>query len=101
MNIKAYVADNARYELRDVQLLDLDPDEVLIKIVGTGLCYMDLSVLHGLTPTPMPIVLGHEGAGIVEKVGSVVTGLEEGDHVVVSLIIADMCQLFKRCTECL
>lgn len=91
MNIKAYVAENETVTLKDVQLKELAADEVLIKVVGTGLCHTDLNVLHQITPTPTPIVLGHEGAGIVEKVGSAVTEFAVGDHVVVSFNYCGTC----------
>lgn len=91
MLVKAYVAENETVALKDVQLKELDADELLIKIVGTGVCHTNLNVLHQHTPTPTPIVLGHEGAGIVEKVGSAVTEFEVGDHVVVS---------FNYCGQC-
>jgi aryl-alcohol dehydrogenase len=95
MNIQAYVAENEQVSLKEVQLKDIDADEIIVKVVGTGLCHTDLNVLHSATPTPMPIVLGHEGAGIVEKVGSGVTGFEKGDHVVISF---NYC---GKCTNCL
>lgn len=91
MKIQAYVADNEQVSLKEVQLKEIDADEIVVKIVGTGLCHTDLNVLHSITPTPMPIVLGHEGAGVVEKVGSGVTEFEVGDHVVVS---------FNYCGKC-
>lgn len=65
--------------------LDLAPPsagEVLVKIAAAGLCHSDLSVINGDRPRPVPMVLGHEGAGIVETVGEGVTDLVPGDHVV-------------------
>ena len=59
--------------------------EVLVRIVATGICHTDVRVHAGLGPgTPRPVVLGHEGAGIIEQVGEDVTTLEVGDHVVLS-----------------
>lgn len=95
MEAKAYVAENAEVQLKDVQLKDLAADEILMKVVGTGLCHTDLNVLYQHTPTPTPIVLGHEGAGIVERTGAAVTEFEPGDHVVVSF---NYC---GKCTNCL
>lgn len=95
MEAKAYVAENAEVQLKDVQLKDLAADEILMKVVGTGLCHTDLNVLYQHTPTPTPIVLGHEGAGIVERTGTAVTEFEPGDHVVVSF---NYC---GKCTNCL
>ena len=60
--------------------------EVKVRLVATGICHTDLSVLQGHLPSPRPIVLGHEGAGVVEEVGPGVTGIEVGDHVVCSII---------------
>lgn len=67
------------------------PDEVLVRIVATGLCHSDITAMHFHFPPPPPVVLGHEGAGIVEKVGSNVTHVVPGDHVVLS---------FDSCGEC-
>src|SRR5215831_15754268 len=65
--------------------LELDPPgagEVLVKIRAAGLCHSDLSVIDGNRPRPMPMVIGHEAAGVIEAVGSGVTHLRAGDHVV-------------------
>ncbi len=72
------------FELRKVKIDDPKSHEVLIKIVATGLCHTDLSVKDGYLPTNYPVVLGHEGAGIVEKIGDHVTDVQVGDHVVLS-----------------
>ncbi len=65
--------------------------EVLVRIVATGICHSDLSVRDGHLPLPMPVILGHEGSGIVEAVGSGVTRVAPGDHVVLS---------YAYCGEC-
>ncbi len=71
-----------------IETLDLeDPreGEVLVRIVATGVCHTDLRVHAGMGPgTPRPIVLGHEGAGVVEKVGAGVKSIAVGDHIVLS-----------------
>lgn len=71
-----------------VEDLDLEAPragEVKIKIVATGICHTDLACHEGVgVPTPRPIVLGHEGAGIIEAIGSGVSDLSVGDHVVIS-----------------
>jgi len=59
--------------------------EVLVRVAAVGLCHSDLSVLNGTLPSPLPAVLGHEVAGIVEQVGPEVRGLRPGDHVIVCL----------------
>jgi aryl-alcohol dehydrogenase len=60
------------------------PDEVLVRIIATGLCHSDITAMHFHFPPPPPVVLGHEGAGIIEKVGANVTHVMPGDHVVLS-----------------
>jgi len=58
--------------------------EVLVRLAASGVCHSDLHVVHGTQTTPLPAVLGHEGAGVVEAVGPNVTGVKVGDHVVLS-----------------
>ena len=62
------------------------PDEVVVKVAASGICHTDVSVVQGRLPHPPPVVLGHEAAGIVEEVGSAVTHLTPGDHVVLSAV---------------
>ncbi|WP_264924135.1 NAD(P)-dependent alcohol dehydrogenase [Streptomyces sp. A012304] len=81
----------APFTLSDVVLDDPAPHEALVRLVATGLCHTDLGVASGGLPFPLPGVLGHEGAGIVEAVGSAVTGVAPGDHVVLS---------FTSCGDC-
>ena len=72
-----------------IEEIDLDPPgpgEVLVRIRAAGLCHSDLSVIDGNRPRPMPMVLGHEAAGVVEAVGSRVTHLAPGDHVVAAFV---------------
>jgi S-(hydroxymethyl)glutathione dehydrogenase/alcohol dehydrogenase len=61
-------------------------DEVVVKMVASGVCHSDLSVQQAKLPVPPPVVLGHEGAGIVESVGSAVTNVAPGDHVILSWV---------------
>ncbi|MCY4425970.1 MAG: NAD(P)-dependent alcohol dehydrogenase [Halieaceae bacterium] len=86
MKIKAAVARtvSGNFSIEDVDLADPRDEELLVKIVATGICHTDLSVVSQILPLPLPQVLGHEGAGIVERVGSDVKGIEPGDHVVLS-----------------
>ena len=74
---------------------DLRPDEVLVKVVAAGLCQTDIHVRDQALPTPLPAVLGHEGAGIVERVGDAVSTVAPGDQVVMSY------QACGHCTPCL
>src|SRR2546423_9389994 len=69
-----------------LEVRDPRPDEVGVRIGAAGLCHSDVSVIDGTIPFPTPVVLGHEGAGVVESVGEAVTTLEPGDHVVLSTL---------------
>jgi S-(hydroxymethyl)glutathione dehydrogenase/alcohol dehydrogenase len=60
--------------------------EVRVRISHAGLCHSDVSVIDGTIPFPTPVVLGHEGAGVVEEVGDAVTKVEVGDHVVLTTL---------------
>jgi Zn-dependent alcohol dehydrogenase len=71
-----------------VELAAPRADEVLVRIVATGLCHSDVGAFAGMMPTPLPLVPGHEGAGIVEAVGPGVVDLEPGDHVVLSVVVS-------------
>jgi S-(hydroxymethyl)glutathione dehydrogenase/alcohol dehydrogenase len=66
----------------DVQIRSVGPREVVVRTVAAGLCHSDLHFMEGKYPCPVPAVLGHESAGVVEDVGSDVTYLRPGDHVI-------------------
>ena len=70
--------------------------EVLIRTAVAGLCHSDLHFMEGLYPHPLPVVLGHESAGIVEQVGSEVSYVKPGDHVVTCLSV--FCGTCENCT---
>lgn len=70
----------------DLTVRDLRPDEVRVDIQAAGVCHSDVSVIDGTIPFPTPVVLGHEGVGIVSEVGSGVVGVKLGDHVVISTL---------------
>ncbi|WP_352301407.1 NAD(P)-dependent alcohol dehydrogenase [Kineosporia sp. NBRC 101731] len=80
--------------IEDLALDDLRANEVLVRMVASGVCHTDAIVRDQVYPTPLPAVLGHEGAGIVEQVGDGVTGVRPGDHV---LLAAAYCGQCKRC----
>lgn len=71
-------------DVREVELEEPGPHDVIVRIAAAGVCGSDLHVLKGEWPRPMPIVLGHEGAGVVEQVGSEVESVRPGDRVVLS-----------------
>ena len=68
--------------IEEVEIDDPQEHEVLVRLVASGVCHSDLHAIDGLWPQPAPSVLGHEGAGIVEKVGSAVDYVKPGDHVI-------------------
>lgn len=84
----------APLSIEQLELDDLRRDEVRVRMVATGICHTDAIVRDGVYPTPLPAVLGHEGAGIVEEVGADVTSVIPGDHVVLS---AAYC---RKCSQC-
>jgi S-(hydroxymethyl)glutathione dehydrogenase / alcohol dehydrogenase len=86
MRFRGAVLHALREPLRveEVALDEPGPRDVLIRNRASGLCHSDLEVIEGSLPFPLPIVLGHEGAGIVERVGSEVTRVKPGDAVVAS-----------------
>jgi S-(hydroxymethyl)glutathione dehydrogenase/alcohol dehydrogenase len=75
-----------RIEIEELELDKPQSGEVLIRYTYAGLCHSDVHVAHGDLEARMPMVLGHEGAGIIEEVGPGVTRVKEGDHVVCSFI---------------
>jgi S-(hydroxymethyl)glutathione dehydrogenase/alcohol dehydrogenase len=87
---------NKDLEIRnDVRLTELGPGDVHVKIVSSGVCHSDVSVQNGTIPQPTPVVLGHEGAGIIQEVGPGVSDVKAGDHVIISFTPA--CRKCKAC----
>jgi len=93
MQINAAVLPERHAELAlgKVTLDEPRAQEVLVRIVATGICHSDVSVINGDLPLPTPIILGHEGSGIVEAVGPEVTRVAPGDHVVLSFAYCGTC----------
>lgn len=93
MKIKAAVVNavNDPYEIEELQLSEPQDDELLVKVVASGMCHSDEVVRKGFNKYPMPIVLGHEGSAIVEKVGKNISGFKPGDHVVISFGYCGQC----------
>ncbi len=77
---------NEEWKVSDVELDDPEPSEVLVRMAAAGLCHSDEHIVTGDIPMALPGVGGHEGAGVVEKVGDRVTSVQPGDHVVMSFI---------------
>jgi aryl-alcohol dehydrogenase len=77
-------APKAPFTLAELALDEPRPDEVRVRLVATGVCHTDAIVRDQVYPTPLPAVLGHEGAGVVEAVGSLVTTVAPGDPVVLA-----------------
>jgi len=107
MKIRAAVLNKMGAEVpyeksRPLTIEDLDLDdpgrgEVMVKIGAAGLCHSDLSVIDGNRPRPTPMVLGHEAAGVVEKLGPGVDDLKVGDHVV--MVFVPSCGHCPPCAE--
>jgi aryl-alcohol dehydrogenase len=79
------------FTLEDVEIDNPRPDEVLVRIVASGICHTDIAARDGLFAKQFPAVFGHEGAGIVEIVGTELARIRAGDKVVLS---------FSSCGEC-
>jgi propanol-preferring alcohol dehydrogenase len=88
---------DGRIEVRDVPIPEIAPDEVLVEVAGAGLCHSDLHVLHVEGWPVLPMTLGHETAGRVAALGSDVSGLAEGEAVLVYLVWA--CGTCRQCVE--
>ncbi|MGY3749870.1 NAD(P)-dependent alcohol dehydrogenase [Vagococcus acidifermentans] len=97
MKIKAAVvkAPGDDYRIETVELQELQDTDILVKIVASGICRSDYSERNGAV-VPFPNILGHEGSGIVEKIGRSVTTVQPGDHVILSYGYCDKC---KKCNE--
>jgi NDMA-dependent alcohol dehydrogenase len=83
---------NEPLEIRDIEVESPRAGELKIRMGASGVCHSDLSIQNGTLMSPTPIVLGHEGAGVVEEVGEGVTSVKVGDHVVISWV--------PQCGEC-
>lgn len=85
--MRGIVFDGKRAQVvHDLEVRDPAPGEVRVAVAAAGICHSDLSVIDGTIPFPPPVVLGHEGAGIVDAVGPGVTHVVPGDHVALSTL---------------
>lgn len=106
MKIKAAVVREKAgpFLIEEIELDEPRDDEIVVRIVSSGLCHTDLVARMQFLPIPLPGVFGHEGAGVVEKVGSRVTKVKPGDHVTTSYMSCGECPACKKampgwCTE--
>jgi alcohol dehydrogenase len=97
MGAEAPYAKSKPLAIEEIELDDPGRGEVLVRIGAAGLCHSDLSVIDGNRPRPTPMVLGHEAAGVVEKLGTGVDGIEVGDHVV--MVFVPSCGHCPPCAE--
>lgn len=81
--LRAY---DAPLTVEAIALDDPGPGEVVVRLAASGVCHSDLSMMSSVFKSPLPLVLGHEGAGVVERVGPQVSGVAPGDHVVLNWI---------------
>src|SRR5439155_798806 len=98
MRIRAAVLEEfgAPLEVQELELAEPKAGEVLVRLVACGVCHTDLYTASGADPSGYsPTVLGHEGAGVVERVGDGVTSVQPGDHVVT--LFSPQC---RECTHC-
>ena len=94
MEITAAVARAPKSQLT-IERLELDPprsNEILVKLTAVGICHTDIAMRDQAFPVPQPIVLGHEGSGVVAAVGSGVSKVKPGDHVVMSFNSCGSCE---------
>lgn len=93
MKVKAAILRelNAPFEVTEITLAPIKNDEVRVKIIATGVCHTDAVAQSIAGVIPLPGILGHEGAGIIDEVGDNVTNLTKGDHVVLSFASCHQC----------
>jgi len=82
---------------KDLEVRDPGPTEVKVRVGAAGVCHSDLSVIDGTIPFPPPVVLGHEGAGVVEAVGTEVRSVKPGDHVAIATLAN--CGVCRACSS--
>jgi alcohol dehydrogenase len=97
MGLPRPYAQSRPLHIETLELAPPGPGEFLVRVTAAGLCHSDLSVIEGVRPRPMPMVLGHEATGIVETLGPGTTGFAPGDHVVFSFV--PMCGTCLPCAE--
>jgi aryl-alcohol dehydrogenase len=98
MKIKAAVVyeKGGPFTIEELDLEEPRADEVLVRVVGAGVCHTDLAVRDQHLPSPLPGVFGHEGSGVMKKVGSSVTKVKPGDHVIMSFLTCGTCPMCSQ-----
>jgi len=98
MKVRAAIAweGSKHFFIEELELSEPGPDDILVRMVGAGLCHTDVKALRGSMRVPKPIVLGHEGSGIVEWIGTDVAKVKPGDPVVLTY---DSCGACPACTS--
>ncbi|GIW40013.1 MAG: succinate-semialdehyde dehydrogenase [Candidatus Binatia bacterium] len=86
---------NEPLRVEDVELQEPREGEVRVRMAASGVCHSDLSIQRGILPMPPPVIIGHEGAGVVEAVGPGVHSVKEGDHVILTWLYS-----CGRCRDC-
>ena len=84
--------EKGKFLIENLQLSEPADDQILVKLTATGLCHTDLVCRDQFYPVPLPMVFGHEGAGIVERVGKSVKKVSPGDHVVLTFYTCGQCE---------
>ena len=84
------------YSIEQIELDGPREDEVLVRITAVGMCHSDALLRSKTFPGKLPVIPGHEGAGVVEAVGAEVTSIQPGDHVVLTF---DSCGQCRNCTD--
>lgn len=93
MHIKTTVVEQkGSYKIREAEIGAPREDEVLVQMKGSGICHTDIAVMNQFIPTPLPIALGHEGAGIIAGAGSNVKNFKKGDPVIISYTSCGKCR---------
>ncbi|KIW94816.1 uncharacterized protein Z519_04794 [Cladophialophora bantiana CBS 173.52] len=87
---------NGPFEVKEVQLNDMRPDEIVVRMIATGVCHTDVATSIGHRGPGLPAILGHEGSGVVEQVGSEVKHVAIGDHVLLSFNYCGNCTPCRR-----
>jgi S-(hydroxymethyl)glutathione dehydrogenase/alcohol dehydrogenase len=98
MSVRAKAAvcrEMGRITVETIEIEAPRAGEVMIRLAACGVCHSDVSATNGTIPIPLPLVLGHEGAGIVEAIGEGVAGFAPGDHVLSSFVT--MCGKCRMC----